>query len=370
MEDGYPYASELLQAADSSASYNFTPFPYNTYGHEGSNAIRPKGNIQMGHRGIQGAGSAELLQNLETSESTIVDHHGYFDPGPGGNHLMAERSQFHPDDCWIHPAHYEFDQFSEYLHEEAGRSDAPPHSHQAALLRGGNMTAQAGMSPHAHHHFLPTGPAIHVNPSVIDGSFAISDKMVAPNGTLISLAGLDPMGCSSPHDVTMSPHEFNHTKKKAPRQAGVPTNVVPTPKMDRKTLKRLRNRVSASRCRVKKKNWIKNMEYASESLAEENVRIAQRITFLEEAISECQRLLLEFEGTKATTDSSTRCELEQGNFSSSTLIVTEDIQDFQIKSDPVLSLSPVLAALVPAKESSVQKTTRVNQKRKAAAAKA
>jgi cyclic AMP-dependent transcription factor ATF-2 len=61
--------------------------------------------------------------------------------------------------------------------------------------------------------------------------------------------------------------------------------------MDRKTLKRLRNRVSASRCRVKKKLWIHDMEIQAERLAETNAILQHRIHLLEEAINQSRQML-------------------------------------------------------------------------------
>ncbi|KAI8924949.1 hypothetical protein BC831DRAFT_436237 [Entophlyctis helioformis] len=50
------------------------------------------------------------------------------------------------------------------------------------------------------------------------------------------------------------------------RSAAQPTNIVVHGKVDRKTLKRMRNKVSASRCREKKKVWIGQMEARSNSV--------------------------------------------------------------------------------------------------------
>jgi hypothetical protein len=71
----------------------------------------------------------------------------------------------------------------------------------------------------------------------------------------------------------------------------MPTNIIPTAKMDRKTLKRLRNRVSASRCRIKKKNWIRDMEEISENLTEENNQLMSRLQALQNAINACRQLM-------------------------------------------------------------------------------
>jgi hypothetical protein len=74
------------------------------------------------------------------------------------------------------------------------------------------------------------------------------------------------------------------TKKTSARTAGQPTNIVANGKIDRKTLKRLRNRVSASRCRIKKKEWINEMEDESNSLLDENRVLLKKISGLENAI--------------------------------------------------------------------------------------
>ncbi len=82
--------------------------------------------------------------------------------------------------------------------------------------------------------------------------------------------------------------EGSYKKMRAP---GQPTNIIPTPKMDRKTLKRLRNRVSASRCRIKKKVWIQDMETKANSLEQQRVHYFTRLNKLQEAIQYCHQAL-------------------------------------------------------------------------------
>jgi hypothetical protein len=76
-----------------------------------------------------------------------------------------------------------------------------------------------------------------------------------------------------------------------PRTTGQPTNIVATGKMDRKTLKRLRNRVSASRCRIKKKEWINEMEDQSMLMHQENNYLIEKIHNLEEQIAKAKSFL-------------------------------------------------------------------------------
>ena len=56
-------------------------------------------------------------------------------------------------------------------------------------------------------------------------------------------------------------------------------------KVDRKTLKRMRNRVSASRCRIKKKEWIHDLEDESKALSNQNKMLLEKIASLEESIA-------------------------------------------------------------------------------------
>jgi hypothetical protein len=107
----------------------------------------------------------------------------------------------------------------------------------------------------------------HVNPAMLDASYGY---MIESSQTVV----LEKEG-----------------KKNKPRQQGQPTNIVPTAKMDRKTLKRLRNRVSASRCRIKKKEWISEMEDESMQLHEENNFLLKKIGLLEEAILKAKQML-------------------------------------------------------------------------------
>jgi len=76
-----------------------------------------------------------------------------------------------------------------------------------------------------------------------------------------------------------------------PRAQGKPTNIIPTSKMDRKTLKRLRNRVSASRCRIKKKVWVHELEEQYEFLHEERQFLEKKFLQLQQTIQICKRYL-------------------------------------------------------------------------------
>lgn len=69
-----------------------------------------------------------------------------------------------------------------------------------------------------------------------------------------------------------------------PRSAGIPTNVtVPNEDtMDRQTLKRLRNRISASRCRAKRRAWVNGIENAYQSLESLQTHLETYVTKLEE----------------------------------------------------------------------------------------
>lgn len=76
--------------------------------------------------------------------------------------------------------------------------------------------------------------------------------------------------------------EYNSTTTTTTRgrKAAEPITITSAQKLDRRTLKRLRNRVSASRCRSKKKEWITEMEEANATLHEENTMLQERISEL------------------------------------------------------------------------------------------
>ncbi|KAJ3323114.1 hypothetical protein HDV06_002126 [Boothiomyces sp. JEL0866] len=141
---------------------------------------------------------------------------------------------------------YEIDQFSEFVQDDIGVFDYSRIDH-----------------------------SIHVNPAILEGN----------------------LGAESEQTIAIeSPHE---KKRKGGRSAGQPTNIVPNTKMDRKTLKRLRNRVSASRCRIKKKEWIHEMEDQSLQLQDENMFLMERISFLEESIANSRKFLEYYQLQKA-----------------------------------------------------------------------
>lgn len=124
----------------------------------------------------------------------------------------------------------------------------------------------------ADYEYSRTDP-IHINPASIEGfhGYPLESGQTIANSS----------AASSP-----APRA-----KKAARSTGKPTNIVATNKMDRKTLKRLRNRVSASRCRVKKKEWINDLENESAQFNEENIILMQKIASLEESIKDARNYL-------------------------------------------------------------------------------
>ncbi|KAJ3313957.1 hypothetical protein HDV04_001263 [Boothiomyces sp. JEL0838] len=141
---------------------------------------------------------------------------------------------------------YELDQFSEFVQDEVGPFDYSRIDH-----------------------------SIHVNPAILEGNLGVeSEQTIAIESPL-------------------------EKKRKGGRSAGQPTNIVPNTKMDRKTLKRLRNRVSASRCRIKKKEWIHEMEDQSLQLQDENMFLMERISFLEESIANSRKFLEYYQLQKA-----------------------------------------------------------------------
>lgn len=116
----------------------------------------------------------------------------------------------------------------------------------------------------------------HVNPANIEGS---SSSCINESSQTLE---------------TSSQHSYAtivSKKKNKARSVGVPTNIILDEKMDRKTLKRLRNRVSASRCRVKKKEWIIEMEDQSIALYEENKLLLKEVAALEESIESSRKYL-------------------------------------------------------------------------------
>ncbi|KAJ3269497.1 hypothetical protein HDV01_001343 [Terramyces sp. JEL0728] len=141
---------------------------------------------------------------------------------------------------------YEMDQFSEFVQEDINVFDYPRINH-----------------------------SIHVNPAILEGNLGVESEQT--------------IAIDSPHEK----------KRKGGRSGGQPTNIVPSTKMDRKTLKRLRNRVSASRCRIKKKEWIHEMEDQSLQLQDENMFLMERISFLEESIANSRKFLEYYQLQKA-----------------------------------------------------------------------
>ena len=80
---------------------------------------------------------------------------------------------------------------------------------------------------------------------------------------------------------------------KKSRKAAEPITLINNSKLDRRTLKRMRNRVSASRCRSKKKEWITDMEETNSLLHEENIMLQERVDELHELIAATKRRLSE-----------------------------------------------------------------------------
>ena len=85
-------------------------------------------------------------------------------------------------------------------------------------------------------------------------------------------------------------------QRRAPAQA---TNIVATQEMDMSTLKRLRNKVSASRSRNKKKLWLKQIKDASAILQEENKYLIGLVTELETQINQCRQTLAQKTNTES-----------------------------------------------------------------------
>jgi hypothetical protein len=73
-------------------------------------------------------------------------------------------------------------------------------------------------------------------------------------------------------------------KTRTNRTAAQSTNIAGGDDVDKKTLKRLRNRVSASRCRFKKKCWIQDMEERHHLLKQEHDGLLGRVNMLKEAV--------------------------------------------------------------------------------------
>lgn len=196
---------------------------------------------------------ADILAN----HYVMLERQGYVSYlNPTNSQGAASTSTPFNDQDWA--TQYEFDQFSEFLHED-------------------NDKKQKKATDKQHLYHMGMGGSLHINPAMIEG---------------IS------------HDDLHSQYdgESSQTTRKS-RAAGKPTNIVPTSKMDRKTLKRLRNRVSASRCRIKKKVWINDMEERSGMLNDENDHLRIHIHRLEDAIAQSQRLL-SFKVPLANEDSS------------------------------------------------------------------
>ncbi|KAI8910883.1 hypothetical protein EDD86DRAFT_128077 [Gorgonomyces haynaldii] len=146
---------------------------------------------------------------------------------------------------WYPHGQFEFEQFSEFIQDEDKDRHLPfPHQFSGSM---------------------------HINPAMLEGSQFGSPSYSEVSGSVTS------------------PREKK--EKKPVRSSGQPTNIVPTAKMDKKTLKRLRNRVSASRCRIKKKEWINEMEERAVLLKEENRKLSNRCQRLQDAVAHCRALL-------------------------------------------------------------------------------
>jgi hypothetical protein len=133
---------------------------------------------------------------------------------------------------------------------------------------------------HDYDQYVRDLHAQHVDPSIIHGVH-IHTGFIMDSGQTLSL--------DSAPDNPPNPALNNGDKQS--RSAGKPTNIVSNGEMDRKTLKRLRNRVSASRCRVKKKEWINEMEDESNILNHENRKLMKKISALEESIANAKATL-------------------------------------------------------------------------------
>ena len=125
------------------------------------------------------------------------------------------------------------------------------------------------------------GQSMHVETSALDGN--------SSNGFHSNF--LHESGQTITSSSTHTPKPQKDDLKKTSRSAGQPTNIVSNGKMDRKTLKRLRNRVSASRCRIKKKEWINEMEDESNAINSENKLLMKKISALEDSISNMKATL-------------------------------------------------------------------------------
>lgn len=288
-DHGYGYSSELFSGNNrtENGQYPFGGFQYSSgpiypmdlsskfysNSHNGCEDISGRRLKDLCHQ------NSDLLHREISSEGGNVEH-------PYSNYAQnVGIINDNNSNNWMNGNHYEFNQFDDFLQDESsdrhpGSASDPSLSQQTILI----SQSSSGLN-NGHHHFLgPLEAAIHVNPAIIDGNYGLPDK-------LINLTGLGDMGCHSGKLVDHCNEMSISSQKKAPRQAGLPTNIIPTARMDRKTLKRLRNRVSASRCRVKKKNWIKDMEETSDALALENRKLVEKITKLEHAINQCKALL-------------------------------------------------------------------------------
>ena len=142
----------------------------------------------------------------------------------------------------------------------------------------------------------------HINPAMLNSApYSLSHFVSSPYGTVMSKdfhLGYDPNANVDPSQLDVSNHGFVYESAQSEsdpepkaRKPAEPTNVLVTQKMDRKTLKRLRNRVSASRCRTKKKEWIQEMEETNALLDEENSRLQDRVSELQISISRAKEFI-------------------------------------------------------------------------------
>ena len=226
------------------------------------------------------------------------DHSEYFGARP--SHELSEMPQFTPEYSAFEG--YFYDQYAAppMVNDETGAASAGiwmSHYDQSVMeynMRHGlqhyHHIDPSAMDPHHSHstHLFDgsmmgaAGQQFHQD---LSGQTIADPNAFSPGPSSTKKSSKSKVGKKSGLTNTPGAASVTDTPGTQPRTAGQPTNIQSNGKMDRKTLKRLRNRVSASRCRIKKKEWISEMEDESNAILAENQNLLKQIGDLEKALS-------------------------------------------------------------------------------------
>lgn len=171
-------------------------------------------------------------------------------------------------------------------------------SHASSSVAAAAVNAARSQTNSPLDHSVSVGPTIHSAHAVnnvatrILTTISTDLRNSAPTSAITPTQPLQPLSIriSSWAESFMLP---------PPRSAGVPTNAVPdddtVDQLDKVTVKRLRNRISASRCRMKKRIWMNNMQKSNVALSKLALDIERYVKHLEAERDEMMRTLMDFQ---------------------------------------------------------------------------